>query len=133
MAWTITYHNRSVEDFVIGLPDGEIMKHADLKKKALQRPGVKTEYEALSSEFELLRQMLSARTKAGMTQAEVASRMGTHAPAITRMESALGSGKHSPSLDTLKRYAEAVGCDLQIKFVPSSGSKRRNSKVNPNS
>lgn len=36
------------------------MKHADLKKKALQRPGVKTEYEALNAEFELLRQMLSA-------------------------------------------------------------------------
>ena len=100
-----------------------MMKHTDLKKKALQRPGVKTEYEALSSEFELLRQMLSARTKAGMSQADVAMRMGTQAPAITRLESALSSGKHSPSFDTLKRYAEAVGCQLQIKFVRSAVSK----------
>lgn len=109
------------------------MKHSDLKNRALQRPGVKSEYEALNSEFELLRQMLSARTKAGMSQADVASRMGTHAPAITRLESALGSGKHSPSFDTLKRYAEAVGCQLQVRFVRSSVPKGRNSKINPNS
>ena len=100
------------------------MKHTDLKNKALQRPGVKTEYEALSSEFELLRQMLSARTRAGMSQADVAIRMGTHAPAITRLESALGNGKHSPSFDTLKRYAEAVGCQLQVRFVPNSVHKK---------
>ena len=90
------------------------------------RPGVKAEYEALGSEFELLRQMLGARTKAGMSQADVARHMGTQAPAITRLESALGSGKHSPSFDTLKRYAEAVGCHLQIKFVPSPASKGQN-------
>lgn len=100
------------------------MKHTDLKKAALLRPGVKAEYEALNSEFELLRQMLGARTKAGMSQADVAMRMGTHAPAITRLESALGSGKHSPSFDTLKRYAEAVGCQLQIRFVRSAVPKK---------
>ena len=109
------------------------MKHADLKKEALKRPGVKSEYKALKSEFELLRQMLSARTKAGMSQADVAMRMGTHAPAITRLESALGTGKHSPSVDTLKRYAEAVGCQLKIRLVRRAVSKGRNSKVNPKS
>ena len=88
------------------------MKHMELK-----RADVKVEYEALGPEFELLRQMLGARTKAGLSQAAVAERMGTHAPAITRLESALSSGKHSPSIDTLKRYAEAVGYELQIKFV----------------
>lgn len=100
------------------------MKHIDLKKAALLRPGVKAEYEALNLEFELLRQMLGARTKAGMSQADVAMRMGTHAPAITRLESALSSGKHSPSFDTLKRYAEAVGCQLQIRFVRSVPPKK---------
>lgn len=93
------------------------MKHLDLKKAALKRADVKAEYDALGPEFELLRQMLGARTKAGLSQADVAKRMGTHAPAITRLESALSSGKHSPSLETLKRYAEAVGCELQIKLV----------------
>lgn len=101
------------------------MKHADFKKQALRRAGVRAEYEALGPEFELLRQMLGARTKAGLSQADVATRMGTHAPAITRLESALGSGKHSPSIDTLKRYAEAVGCDLQVKFVRNSRTEKR--------
>ena len=94
------------------------MKHNAIKKAALKKPKVKEEYEALGPEFELLRQILAARSKAGLSQADVAERMGTRAPAITRLESALSSGKHSPSIDTLKRYAQAVGCELQIKFVP---------------
>jgi len=96
------------------------MKHIAIKKSALKKPKVKEEYEALGPEFELLRQILSARSKAGLSQADVAERMGTHAPAITRLESALSTGKHSPSIDTLKRYAQAVGCELQIKFVPGA-------------
>jgi len=101
------------------------MKHHDLKKAALHRVGVQVEYEALGPEFELLRQMLRARTKAGLSQADVAKRMGTQAPAVTRLESALSSGKHSPSLGTLKRYAEAVGCDLQVKIVASNKPNKR--------
>ncbi len=104
-------------------------KHSAIKKAALKKPGVRTEYAALGPEFELLGQLLSARNKAGLSQADVAVRMGTHAPAITRLESALGSGKHSPSVDTLKRYAQAVGCKLQIKFIrgrarPSAPTRR---------
>ena len=99
------------------------MKHSALKKAALSKPGVRTEYEVLGPEFELLRQILSARNNAGLSQAEVAERMGTHAPAITRLESALSSGKHSPSVNTLKRYAQAVGCELQIKFVRSKAQQ----------
>ncbi len=104
------------------------MKHEDLKKTALSRPGVSAEYEALEPEFEILRQMLGARTKAGLSQAEVATRMSTQASAVTRLESALSNGKHSPSIDTLKRYAKAVGCELQVRFVLSSNKRRRNDK-----
>ena len=43
--------------------------------------------------------------------------MGTKAPAITRLESSLTSGKHSPSMATLKKYAEAVNCHIEIKLV----------------
>lgn len=99
------------------------MKHAALKKAALSKPGVSTEYQALGPEFELLRQILKARNNARLSQAEVAERMGTHAPAITRLEAALSSGKHSPSVNTLKRYAHAVGCKLQIKFVRSKAQQ----------
>ncbi len=94
------------------------MNHSELKKRALSRSQVKAEYELLAPEFELLRQMLVARKKAGLSQNEVAERMGTKAPAITRLEAALSTGKHSPSLETLKRYAKAVGCELRIDLVP---------------
>lgn len=59
--------------------------------------------------------MLKARARAGLTQDAVAERMGTTKSAISRLESA---GKHAPSLETLKRYAEAVGCELQVRLVP---------------
>ena len=96
------------------------MTHEKLKAKAFLNPNVKAEYDALEPEFALLREMLIARENAGMSQAEIATRMGTKAPAITRLESSLTSGKHSPSLATLKRYAEAVNCHIEIKLINNS-------------
>ena len=93
------------------------MNHNQLKEKALKKKSVREEYDALKPEFNLLREMLKARNEAGLSQADVAERMGTKAPAITRLESSLTSGRHSPSIATLKKYAEAVGCHLEIKFV----------------
>lgn len=93
------------------------MNHSELKEKALSNSKVKAAYDEMIPEFVLLRQMLKARQKAGLSQAEVAERMGTKAPAVTRLESSLGNGKHSPSLATLQKYASAVGCELQVKFV----------------
>ncbi len=93
------------------------MTHEILKAKALSSPDVRAEYDALEPEFALLREMLSAREKAGLSQAEIAIRMGTKAPAVTRLESSLTSGKHSPSLATIKKYAEAVDCHIEIKLI----------------
>ncbi len=93
------------------------MSHSELKEKALERKGVTAAYEALETEFSLLRELLKARQNAGLTQAEIAERMGTKAPAVTRLESSLSSGKHSPSIATLKKYAQALGCRLEIKVV----------------
>ena len=93
------------------------MTHEELVKKALKNDDVRKEYEALEPEFNLLREMLKARHDAGLSQADVAERMGTKPPAITRLESSLTSGVHSPSIATLKKYAEAVGCQLDIKLV----------------
>ena len=50
-------------------------------------------------------------------QAQVAERMGTKASAVARLESALVSGKHSPSIDTLRKYAAAVGKRLEVHLV----------------
>lgn len=93
------------------------MTHEKLKKTALKNNGVKNAYEALDVEFRLLNEMLRARKEAGLNQSQVAQRMGTKQTAITRLESALSDGNHSPSIETLKKYASAVGCHLDIRFV----------------
>lgn len=93
------------------------MTHKELKDKALKKLSVKKEYEALEPEFSLLKEMLRARKKVGLSQAQIAERMGTKSPSITRLESSLSSGKHSPSLATIKKYAEALNCHLEIKIV----------------
>ena len=96
------------------------MNHSKLKEKALKRKNVKDAYEALEPEFSLLHEILNARQNAGLSQAEIAERMGTKAPAITRLESSLSSGKHSPSIATLKKYADALNCHLEIKLVANN-------------
>lgn len=93
------------------------MTHEELKQKALSNQNVKNEYDKLDLEFQLLNEMLTARKNAGLNQSQVAELMGTKQTAITRLESALSSGNHSPSLETLKKYAQAVGCHLDIRFV----------------
>ncbi len=95
------------------------MKHEDLRRIALSKKGVKEEYDALEPEYSLLRRMLAARKRAGLSQADVAVRMGTKAPAVARLERSLTTGQHSPSIQTLRKYARAVDCRLDIKLVHS--------------
>ena len=90
----------------------------DFLAKAKAREGFAEAYDAVALEYQLTNQMLKARSRAGLTQDAVAERMGTTKSAVSRLESA---GKHAPSLATLKRYAEAVGCELQVKLVPQKG------------
>ena len=84
--------------------------------KAMKRQGFAEAYAELELEYQLASQMLKARSRAGLTQGAVAERMGTTKSAISRLESA---SKHAPSLETLKRYAKAVGCELQVRLVPA--------------
>jgi transcriptional regulator with XRE-family HTH domain len=95
-----------------------MLTHDELVDKALSRPGVKAEYDALEEEFALFDEVLKARKRTGLTQAEIAARMGTKAPAVARIEAGGGRKRHSPSIATLRRYAEAVGCKLKIELVP---------------
>ncbi len=85
------------------------------RKKALTKPGVRAAYDELAEEFAFLDEVLKARAKAGLTQAEVAERMGTTQSAVARLES--GSAKHSPSLATLQRYAQALGYRVEVRLV----------------
>jgi DNA-binding XRE family transcriptional regulator len=93
--------------------------HEEFIARASRRKGFTEAYEALELEYQLANQMLKARARAGLTQDAVANIMGTTKSAISRLEAA---GKHAPSIATLKRYAEAVGCDLQVKLVPHKAS-----------
>lgn len=92
--------------------------HDEFVAKLLSDPEVKAEYDAMEDEFALFDEFLKARRHAGLTQAEVAVRMGTKPPAVARIEAGGGSKKHSPSIATLRRYAAAVGCKLKIELVP---------------
>ncbi len=95
-----------------------MLTHAELKAKALEKSAVKEEYERINrEEFAILDEMLAARRAAGLSQAQMAERMGTKAPAIARLESALASGKHSPSLGTLRKYAAVLGKKVEVHLV----------------
>lgn len=89
--------------------------HAAFLAKARLRKGFNEAYDALALEYQVAGQMLEARARAGLTQDAVAQRMGTTKSAISRLESA---NRHTPSMATLKRYAVAVGCELQVRLVP---------------
>jgi ribosome-binding protein aMBF1 (putative translation factor) len=89
--------------------------HDQLVKKLMRRTGVRAEVARIEREEGiLLDALLKARQDAGLTQAQVAERMGTHAPAVARLERALATGKHSPSIATLRRYVKACGKRLVL-------------------
>jgi len=96
-----------------------MLTHKQLVETMLADPEVRAAYESMRAEYELLDEVLKARAEAGLTQAQVAEKMGTKAPAVARLEASLASGKHSPSLATLRKYAAAVGRKLEIRLVHS--------------
>jgi len=98
-------------------------EHDRLIKKWHKDTKFQAAYADLSKEFELFDQMLQARKEAGLTQEEVATKMGTKVPAVARLESSGGKHRHSPTLETLRKYAHAVGCELVIKLARSRSLK----------
>lgn len=92
--------------------------HDEMVAEWKKDPEFRKEYDALEAEFALFDELLKARKRAGLTQEEVAMRMGTKAPAVARLEAGGGSQKHSPSIATLRKYAEAVGARLEVRLVP---------------
>ena len=92
--------------------------HDQLVKKLLQRPGVAAEVSRIArEEGVLLDALLKARLDAGLTQADVAALMGTQPPAVARLERALATGKHSPSIATLRKYVKACGRQLVMQVA----------------
>jgi transcriptional regulator with XRE-family HTH domain len=89
------------------------------KTRALARRDVREAYDTLGEEFAFLDEVLRARAKAGLTQAQLAERVGTTQSAIARLES--GALRHSPSIATLQKYAKALGYRVEVKFVKDRG------------
>jgi transcriptional regulator with XRE-family HTH domain len=85
-----------------------------LQKRWLKTPGYPAAFEGSRLEFELARQLIEARIKSGLSQEELALKMGTSQSSIARLE----SGTSMPSMRTLNKFAQATNCQLQIQFKP---------------
>ncbi|CAM4422463.1 MAG: hypothetical protein LEGION0403_FIIPPAGN_02725 [Legionella sp.] len=92
------------------------MSLQNLKDKAFKNPEVKAEYDLLESEFALIDTLLSMRQKSGLTQDEVAKRMGTQKGNISRLE----KGSSNPSWKTIQNYAHACGFEISMKIKTMS-------------
>jgi DNA-binding XRE family transcriptional regulator len=80
-----------------------------LKEQSMQDPAFKEAYEALEGEFNVASELIRARASAGLTQAQVAQRMGTKQSAVSQIE-----GGRNISLARLRAYAKAVGREVEI-------------------
>jgi len=87
-------------------------KISELHQNWLKSPGYKKFFDSTDGEFALARQLIEARIKRGMSQSELAVKMGTSQSTIVRLE----SGKTLPSMRTLCKFAKATNSELQIKF-----------------
>lgn len=85
--------------------------------RAMQRPGFPAAWDGLEEEYAAINELLQARKQAGLTQEEIAARMGTTKSAVSRLEASIRSERHSPSFATLRKYAHACGKRIVIKMV----------------
>jgi transcriptional regulator with XRE-family HTH domain len=98
--------------------------HEEIVEKLLSDPENKKEYEALEEEFYLFGEMLKARLNAGKTQDDVAEALHTTKSAVSRLENSGGKKRHSPTIETLRKYAKALNCQLRVQFVPLKKQKK---------
>jgi len=84
---------------------------------AMKRVGFKEAWEANADEYAAFLVLIKARAAAGLTQEEIAVRMGTTKSAVSRLENSLRNRKHSPSFETIRRYALACGKRVELQLV----------------
>lgn len=92
---------------------------AELRRKLLADPDVRAEYDRLGPIYAVVGEMIAARLAVGLTQAEIAKRMGTTQSVVARME----SGRHMPTFALAERYAAALGRRLDIRLVAADGAE----------
>ncbi len=137
MKWHITFYNEKVEQETLNFPPEERIKFgkktdegdkkmtrptlAKFKEKAFTNSEVKKEYEALSVAYNLRKKLIAMRKKAGLTQEQLAEILSTKKSNISRLENVYSSS--SPKLSTIEEYAQAVGYQIKIDFVPIKPSE----------
>ncbi len=88
------------------------MNHQDIRKQLLQNPEVKAEYEKLKVLYDIKREIIKLRIEQGLSQKDLATKVGTRQSAISRLE----SGEYNPSIEFLNKVASALGKELEVKF-----------------
>ena len=88
---------------------------AKLRQKLLTDPEIRAAYDRLGPIFAVVGEMIDARLAAGLTQADIAVRMGTSQSVVARLESA----RHMPTFDMVARYAAAINRRIDIHLVPA--------------
>lgn len=94
----------------------KLINAGDLHNKWMKDPKYRTAYDDLEEEYRLASVLIEARSRAGLTQEELARRMKTKQAVIARLE----SGRVKPSTRTLERIARATGHRLRIVFEPAT-------------
>lgn len=85
----------------------------DLLEKKLKNPEFRKEWEVQNEEFEVAKEVIRLRIKAGLTQKELAEKAHTSQPAIARLES---GNYRNLSLSFLRKVGEALGVEPHVKF-----------------
>ncbi|MDD6194995.1 MAG: helix-turn-helix transcriptional regulator [Lachnospiraceae bacterium] len=86
----------------------------DFKKQALSNPEIKSEYDALEPDYDIIRALILARQQQNMTQKQLSEKTGITQADISRIE----NGTRNPSLGMIKRLAKGLGMQLKLEFVP---------------
>ncbi len=94
----------------------------EFKKKALSKDAVNKEYKSLSPAYALRKKLIELRQKAGLTQEQIAEVLHTKKSNISRLENA--NSINSPKISTIEQYADAIGYDIEIKFIPKKSHNK---------
>ena len=86
-------------------------RYNEFEAELLKKPEIRKEYESLKPKYDMVRILIKRRSKLGMSQTELARRIGTRQPAISRLE----KGDYNTTLSTLFRVTEELGLDISLK------------------
>ena len=89
----------------------------------LKDPEFRKVWDNLDPEFDILEMIIKAREEAGLTQEELARRIGTKQPALSRLER---GGFQKAKIETLQKIAKALNVRLTIQFQPKVPGVKRN-------